>query len=203
MGVEFTITKELANIGVTLSELISITSTVQREIRGKVFNDVFDRMVNELAKTYDVVIDNLTPLLDIETVDDFAAGFDQRYAKFRDEYLIEISKPRSYCDESYETYLELKTLRETKTKFPLLKRTFDRLDQFVEKWITNDEWLAMSVDTLFKMLYRLLTEISDTKAKDIEDAYLLYQSGREAFIAHLGLIADRQEVFDSLRVEHV
>lgn len=202
MGVDFTITKELANVGVTVTELTSITAIIQSEIKGREFNELFDRVVNELAQTYDVVVDNLVPLLAIATLDEFAQQFDQHYADFKDRYLMEISKPRSYCDEAYETYLVLKTLRETKTQFPLLKRTFDRFDEFIEKWVTNDEWLPMSVDTLFKMIYRLLTEISDTKTKDIEDAYLLYQSAREDFTPHLQLIIAKQETLSALQVQH-
>ena len=198
MSIELVIVKELANIGVTLTELSSIARTVTSEIRRGEFAKLFTEMVAELAKCYDVVDDNISPLVELDSELDFVANFDVRHADYKARYLKEISKPRTYVDDAYETYLTLKTLRESKTSYPLLKRTFGRLDEFVDKWVTNDAWLAMSIDTLFKMLHRLLNEVAEVKQKDPSDAYLIYHAALSDFDGYLALIRDKRGLLDEI-----
>jgi hypothetical protein len=147
-----------------------------------------------------VLTQNLSPFaaLDNETV--FMQGFDQLYAAYRDSYLALVSKPRAFSDEAYEHYLVLQTFRETKTKFPLLKRTFERLEKFVDKWVTNDAWLAMSIDNLLKRLQRLLSEVAEIKQKDPADAFFILSAAFRDFSDYLQLITGKR---DQLRVKPV
>jgi hypothetical protein len=86
-------------------------------------------------------------------------------------------------------------MREAKTSFPLLKRTFGRLAELTDKWIANDYWLAMSIDTLYKMLPRLLTEIAELKQKNPGDAWLVYRAAVSDFDIHLALIRQQNARF--------
>ncbi len=69
----------------------------------------------------------------------------------------------------------LREYKETQTAYPLLKRTFERLDEFIDKWITNDAWLAMSIENLLKMLHRFLNEVAELKQKDPTDAFTVFR----------------------------
>lgn len=192
MGIELDIVKELATINVTLTELASIATLVNGEISNPDFSPGFNKMVTDIAKSYDVVTVNLLPLAGFETEAAFTDGFDASHAAYTACYLMEISKPRLYAEDAYEEYLALKTLPQCKTSFPLLKRTFSRLDQLVDKWITNDAWLAMSIDNLCKRLQALLNEIAALKQKDPSDAYQIYDNAFTAFRPYLALIGQQR-----------
>jgi len=194
MGIELDITKELATISATLTEFVSVSSIIKGHIKNSDFDQRFNKMVNDIARCYQVVTDNLLPVSGLATETDFIESFDTRHAAYTDCYLKEISKPRSYAEDAYEEYLLLKTLKESKTRFPLLKRSFIRLDGFIDKWIDNDVWLAMSVDTLFKRLQSLLNEIADYKRQDPEDAFVIYHSIFTGLNDYLALIKNKHEI---------
>jgi hypothetical protein len=198
MGIELDITRELATIGATATEVSAIAKLVNSQIRSSDFSTRFNKILTDIAVSYDVVTLNLTPLAELDSESAFLDGFDDCHAAYAACYLMEISKPRTSADDAYEEYLLLKTLKESKTSFPLLKRTFERLDQFIDKWITNDYWLAMSIDILFKRLQGLLNEIATLKKKDAEDAWLLYQSAFSGFNAYLALIRQQREFLEDV-----
>lgn len=193
MGIEQVITEELASASVTLCEISAITKVVNAEIKNESFITPFNTMIVEITKCYEVITTNLTPFCAIDSEQAFVEKFDTLNSAYRDCYLKEISKPRIYSDEAYEQYLVLQSMKECKTSFPLLKRTFTRLDEFVDKWITNDAWLAMGIDNLFKRLPRLFNEISELKQKDTSDAFVIYQSAFDEFKVYLDLISKKHK----------
>lgn len=188
MGLELDIGKQLASINVTLSELISITNTVNTELQNTPFGIQFNEMIEQIAQSFDVVTDNLLPLCEMASEEEFSSSYDNRHSTYKDTYLMEISKPRNYGEQAYEQYLELKTSREMKTGYPLLKRSFERFDFLIDKWINNDAWLAMSIDNLFKRLQQLLNEIGTLNTKDPADAFTIYQSAFAGFKLYIDLL---------------
>lgn len=198
MGIELDLLRELGTISVTLSELSAVTRLINGELKNSDFGQRYNHMVAEICVGYDAVTDNLLPLCEFESQAEFEKHFDDRHAAYKACYLNEISKPRNHGEAAYLEYLELQTLPQMKTGYPLLKRAFTRLDQFIDKWINNDAWLAMCVDNLFKRLQQLLNDIAGLKQKDAEDAFLIYQSALGAFKTHLLLI---QQLNVSLKQE--
>jgi len=181
VGTEFTINQELGSVCATAAELTAITQTVTRFIKSESFIGVFQPMVKEITKCYELLTHNMTPFIDLTDEASFNQSFDELYARYKDDYLNEVSKPRTYSEAAYELHLELKRLDESKTNYPILKRTFARLDELINKWIDNDVWLAMSIDNILKMLQRLLNEIAELKRQDPEEAFLVYNSAMAAF----------------------
>ena len=194
MGIELIIVEELANINVTLTELSSITRIVNSQIKSNDFDKVFNKMIDEIAKSYDVVISNLQTFYELDSEASFVADFDSLHAAYTARYLKEVSKPRTYTDEAYEEYLILKNLKQSKTSYPLLKRTFERLDLFIDKWVTNDAWLAMNIDILFKRLQQLLNEVAEVKKKDSGDAFIIYNSALVDFDDNIALIRKNHDL---------
>jgi hypothetical protein len=188
MGIELDSLQELASINVALTELTSLTRIINGEIRSGEFHDRFNKIVEDIARCFDVVTDNLQALSEIDSETALGDKFDQFHSDYTACYLKEISKPRIYSDDAYEGYVLLRLQKEIKTGFPLLKRTFERLDKFIDKWVTNDAWLAMAVDNLFKRLQALFNEIATLKKKDPEEAYLIYASAWHDFKPYLDLI---------------
>lgn len=195
MGIEFVVAKELGNIAATQTEFVAVARVVNGEIGPGPFGTLFNTMMGRMADAYDVVIDTLQPFQALDTEAAFNDGFDARVAAYRDSYLLAISKARTLTVDAYDDYEHLVCMREAKTGYPLLKRTFARLAELTDKWIANDYWLAMSIDTLFKMLPRLLQEIADLKAKDPTDAYVIYASMLDDLDGHLSLIHERNTRF--------
>lgn len=201
MGIEFIAVKEMGNIAATQTEFSAITRIVNSEVGPGTFASLFNTMMQRMADSYGVVIETLQPLTDMDGEDRFNEDFDDKTKAFRDGYLLAISKARSLTVDAYDDYEHLVCMREAKTGYPLLKRTFSRLAELTDKWIANDYWLAMSIDTLFKMLPRLLKEIEDLKARDPADAYLIYQSAFGDIGRHLSLIRQQQACFLDAIVE--
>ena len=128
----------------------------------------------------------------------FKQLFDDTHQAFKRSYLMDVSKPRRYCDDVYDAYLAMQQTKEAKTTFPLLKRNFLRLDALYDKWINNDAYLPMSIDAVLKLQNRLLNEISELKAKDAEDAYILFSSAMEDLEDYLTLINAKNSCISEL-----
>lgn len=197
MGIELDILQELTGVNVALSEASSLARIINGEIRSGEFHTRFNKIIDDIAKCFAVVTDNLQPFFAIDTEAALLEHFDKLHADYSACYLKEISKPRIYCDDAYEGYVLLRLQKEIKTGFPILKRSFERLDKFIDKWITNDAWLAMAIDNAFKRLQILLNEIAVLKNKDPEDAFLIYASALRDFSPYLDLIKQQYAVLQA------
>lgn len=191
MGIELTLIREMTSVCATASEWDGIARTVNTLLRSGDFNKQFNQMVAELNKTYVMLGDTLSPFAELDTEQRFADRFDALHEQYRGRYLLDVSQPRKFADETYEIYLLLQQTKEIRTNYPLLKRTFTRLDEFIDKWVTNDAWLAMSIDTLLKMLNRFFTEIGEMKKGDIEEAFLVYDAAFAEFRIYLALLEEK------------
>ena len=67
MGIELDILRELGTINATLSELSSIATTVNGQIRSGEFNTRFNKIVEDIGKSYDVVSANFRPLSELQS----------------------------------------------------------------------------------------------------------------------------------------
>jgi len=193
MGLEFSVNKELASISVTLTELAAVVGILRRQLPNTSFQTQLSQLVRPLFECYAVIADNLAPWRELLDEAVFQRDFEARHEAYQANFLKEASKPRIFCEQAYEQYQLLKSCKEVKTSYPLLKRNFTRLDEYLDKWIDNDTWLVMSMDLMFKMLNRLLQEIAEFKRKDAEDAYLVYASAFADFAVYLGVIEEKLE----------
>lgn len=193
MGVEFNLLKDMGTINSTALELVAVNRLIKSHIGNAAFLAEYDSMVSDINACYQVVIDNLEPFVELQTQADFEAKFEALYRHYIDSYLTEISRPRVHAEFVYEKNLQFRKLKEVKTGFPILKRSFARLHEIVDKWLDNDIWLAMTIDSLFKLLARLLNEINETAAKDTEDAFLVYQGGVLVLADYLAILKQQVE----------
>jgi len=188
MSQVFNINEELACIAVTSTELASITNTMVKNIRNKDFIYLFSSIINEVNQSYAVLNNLFSPFCNINNETLFKSDFDEKHKFFKDNYLMEISKPRKYCDNVYDSYVEMQQTKESKTGFPLIKNNFLRLNKLYDKWISNDCYLGMSIDRAAKLENNLLTEIANLKIKDSEDAFINLLSSFEDFNDYLEII---------------
>ena len=188
MGVEFNIMRELATVCVTASELAAIEHLVKSELKKPDFVEQFDKMTGAIGECYSVVVANVQPWLDITDESTFCEKFDSVHADYKATYLSITNRPRVASEQAYNEYILLREFKETQTAYPLLKRTFVRLDEFIDKWITNDAWLAMSIENLLKILHRFLNEVADLKQKDPSDAFIIFQAAMVALRPYYALL---------------
>jgi hypothetical protein len=193
MAIELDITRELATISATFMELVAVANTVNTEMGDSDFTRHFNKIVDDIGNSYDTVTENLLPLAAFSSEETFIKEFDARHAAYTACYLTEISRPRVSGENAYLEYLELQNTKEFKTGFPLLKRSFERFRQFIDKWVDNDAWLAMGVDNLFKRLQALLNEIATLKQKDPSDAYVIYRAAFDGFSPYLQMMQDGRD----------
>lgn len=198
MSFVFKINEELATITVTASELLSVTRTISGFIKNPEFIRQFNAIVSEINKSYPVVLDSFSPFYEIDSEESFVGLFDEKFEVFKSRYLMDVSKPRRYLDNVYDAYIKMQQSKEAKTNFPVLKRTFSRLDTLYDKWVTNDALLAMSIDGVLKLKNRLLTEIGEIKQKDAEYAYIIYSSSFEDFRDYLTMIKSKSDDISKL-----
>lgn len=196
MGYEFKINKELASLSNTASEWLSIAEVVNGQIPSGPFHDQFNQMIKELSGCYELMVKNLRQLAELDSEAAFVNGFDGLLEAYRGYYLQEASKPRPFADEAYEIFLDLSLTKEFNTSYPLLHRTFYRLTEFVDKWVTNDAWIVMSSDIVFKTMLRFLQEIETLKKQDSEDAFIVFQSAMNRFLSYADLIDNLKASID-------
>jgi hypothetical protein len=198
MGFVFKINEELASITVTATELLSITRTITGMVKNEAFVQLFSGIIREINKSYGVVIDSFAPFYELDSEEKFVQRFDEVHQAFKGAYLLDVSKPRKYFENVYDAYIEMQHTKEIKTGFPLLKHTFSRLDDFYDKWITNDAYLTLNIDGGLKLKNRLLNEIAELKRKDEEYAYLSFASALDDFRDYITLIQNKSDTVASL-----
>ena len=191
MGIQLNSLKELATISMTAVEFDAVDNIICSQIGNPSFQQDYNSLMFDITNTYQVVVDNLKSLSQIASEQDFSERYTALSQVFLDSYLKEISQPRVNAEFTYEKYLQFRKLKEVKTGFPLLKLSFARLHDLIDKWIDNDIWLAMTIDSLFKMTARQLNELNELKKRDVEDAFILYQSSIYAYQPYLEIIMTR------------
>lgn len=195
MSLELKIRKELGTLTATAYEWYGYYSIVNSKVRSGEFHRLFNKMIFELVDIYGLVTDGLAPFVAIESEEQFAASFDSLQEEYQNNFLQLASKPRHHCDAAYEEFLLFSIMKDYKTGYPLLKRTYESMDTFVDKWVTNDAWIVMSMDVVFKSLNRLLLEISTLKKQDLEDAWLVYQQAFAGFSPQLEMLKSCRELY--------
>lgn len=198
MSFVFKINEELAVIPVTAIELISITNSFNTIVKNGEFLSLYNAIIAEISQSYAVIDELISPFINLDTETKFTQFFEQIFQSFKERYLFDVSKPRRYCDNIYDDYIALQQTKESQSGFPILKRTFSRLDAFYDRWITNDNWLAMSIDNSIKLYNRHLSEISDINKIDPEYAYEIYRSANTDLFGYLDMIRKKHAQLQEL-----
>lgn len=198
MGVELKITRELATVCVTQGEWKAIETLIKGELTKPTFVEQFDKIGLSINECYSVTTAVISPWLSLSNETEFCTRFDAAYADFKATYLTITNRPRVASERAYLDYMLLREFKETQTAYPLLKLTFARMDEFIDKWITNDAWLAMSIENFVKMLYRFLTEVAELKQKDPTDAFAIYQALMSALRPFVGLLENDCKALEEL-----
>lgn len=196
MGTELTILKELGTISMTSAELAAVTKIIREEIDAKEFRTELHSLLSDMVNTYQLVVDIFTPFTEISTQRQFKTQFSDTFQRYSDEFNQNLSIPRVNAEFTFEKTLQFRKLTPVKTSYPILKRAFARLLEYIDKWHDNDIWLSMSIDMLMKMVLRLMNEVNDIQKKDTEQAFLLYESSASHYRGFLAIIENNIQSMD-------
>lgn len=188
VSTELTLLNELAKVAATQCEWLSIAAVVTKHIRDAGFVAQYRRMSAELETCYRFTEAIFARFVAVATFEQFERAFDRLNDEYQQNYLFEASEPRRAADRAYEIFLGILQRKQFKTTYPLLKRTFDRLDYFVDKYVTNDAWLVMSIDAMLKRMSRFLHEVAELRKVDREEAFLVYRALMLSIERFLGTI---------------
>ncbi len=200
MGNEFKLLKSMATIAATASELAAVNTLITGEIGSADFLEEYDSLLADILNTYHGFENILRPLTAIRSAEDFEEHFSARFQFYGDNYQSALSEPRINAEFTFEKYLQFRKRREVKTSYPLLKNAFSRLHEYIDKWIDNDIWLAMTIDSLLKTLFRLLGEVNAVCARDPEEAFAVYNAFVAGLSSYLDLIHQALEQIEATRL---
>ena len=194
MANEFKALKELATVSATVSEPAGVNSVICSELDSADFRSEYDSLLQDVVNTYQVVIDIIEPLMALNDRSQFDSQFAELSSWYAQHYQKALSQPRINAEFTYEKYLQFRKRKEVATGYPLLKVCFTRLHDFIDKWIDNDIWLAMCIDTLLKMLNLQLHELQDVYRADKDEAWMLFCAGPGRCAPYLKMIEDNLSV---------
>ncbi len=188
MANEFKALKECATVTATLQELAGINAIICEEIPMPGFRSEYDSLLLDIVNTYQVVVDILQPLMMLNQRDSFVSSFEDIAQWYADHYQRALSQPRINAEFTFEKYLQFRKRKEVNTSYPLLKACFGRLHDFIDKWIDNDIWLAMSIDTMLKMVNLVISDLADIRKRDRDEAFMLAQDSIGKLAPYLAMI---------------
>ena len=194
MGKEFTIIKELSTISATLAELVAIDRILLAEITSADFRRDYVSLLSDIHNTYQAFIDILQPLTQALTLESFNANFNEIHQYYGDNHQSMHSQSRVNAEFTYEKYLQFRKLKQVNTAYPPLKAAFARLHDLIDKWIDNDIWLALCIDTVLKMLNQILSDVAKLRINDEDEAYRYYYSCVNEFVPYLSMMTERLDL---------
>ncbi len=189
MGNEFKELKAIATISATAVELAAVDTLITGEIGSADFLDEYTSLLLDILNTYRGLETILQPVLAFHSQEAFTQGFGASAEWYENHYQAALSEARANAELTFHKYLQFRKRREVGTSFPLLKQAFARLHEYIDKWIDNDIWLAMNIDTLLKTLFLLVGEVKSLHARDPEEAFAVYRASVAGLAPYLELIS--------------
>jgi hypothetical protein len=123
-------------------------------------------LIAEARKSFDVVVDVVTPLYALNSETTMRAEFPKLYANFKSAYLRNSNEVRTHCHIVKDQIGGLKESQAWKENIPLLRNAFNRLVQLEAKWIGNDDDLAYKMDRFLDRMDGELGQINQTLPTD-------------------------------------
>ena len=175
MSTELQISIGIAKLRVNLSEFVSVIknlgtaaagAAVQEEIRAAI-----KKMIREVRKNYDTVVDALTPLYEMNTKRKFSLRFAKVRAAFKKKYLKSGSLVRTHCRIVEQHLWKLRTRRRWMSKLPFVKRSFKRLEILCDSWLAVDTELIEDMEKFIGSLNGFLNGIARLEKREPGEAH--------------------------------
>lgn len=198
MGTELKIGNEFASITVSSTEFVSLIKQLSGVVKDEQFRETLADMIPEVRRSYETAVDVFTPLYALDTQRKFSSKFSEERANIKKHYLKDITSVRTHCDEVSKKLEDLKRRKVWKSKIPLFRRSFRRLEDLAIDWAANDQILASNMEWLLKSLNQLLNDIASIKKRDSKEAYRTLTNALEEFEVFFLKVKSHLKTLDEL-----
>ena len=151
--------------------------------------DALKTMIAEVRKSFDVVLDVVTPLYALNTEAMLRSEFPKLYANFKNAYLKNSNEIRTHCHIVTDQFERLKASQSWKQNIPVIRDAFQRLIETEATWASADYTLA---NKMSNFLSNVDTELSRIDAMLQTDASASLDAVRE-------LLADTEQQIKSIK----
>jgi hypothetical protein len=161
----------VATLKVSLNDFVAVVGRLTGAVQEEAVRASLKDMIAEVRKSYETAVDVFTPFFAIDSREKFQADFATRYAEFNNKYLRDKNYIKTSSHIVSNKILEVLQRQKYREGWPILGRSYDRLQRLGAEWIGSDEQLGQSMDTLLKGLDVSLKRITERKQYDPDDAF--------------------------------
>jgi hypothetical protein len=123
-------------------------------------------LIAEARKSFDVVVDVVTPLYALSSEATMGTEFPKLYANFKNAFLKNSDEVRTHCQIVKDQIERLKASQAWKQNFPVARNAFQRLVQSEAKWAGNDDALADKMNNFLRVMNDELNLINQALPTD-------------------------------------
>lgn len=161
----------LAGFEVDLGEFARVVRDLTAARLDSQTKEALRTLIAEARKSFDVIVDVVTPLYGLNSAASMQAAFPSLYADFKNAYLKQAGEIRTHC---HIVTHQIQTLKESKAwreNIPLFQNAFARLVQSSDRWVGNDDALADKMDRFLNEMDAELNAINTTLQSDADAAF--------------------------------
>ena len=118
------------------------------------------KMIAEVDKDFDLVIEVLTPLYAINTNEDLRAQWPAVFQKFKKLYFTQWGSLSTSCGIVMDQLQRVRDAHNWKRRIPVLRDAVKKLDDQGQRWMCNDEELYRSMNAFMKSLNTTLVDVN-------------------------------------------
>lgn len=118
------------------------------------------KMIAEVDKDFDLVIEVLTPLYAINTNEDLRAQWPAVFQKFKKLYFTQWGSLSTSCGIVMDQLQRVRDAHNWKRRIPVLRDAVKKLDDLGQRWMCNDEELYRSMNAFMKSLNTTLVDVN-------------------------------------------
>ena len=175
MAIELKLQLGIAEMSFNLNEFLDVIKKLAGEAKEKQVKQSIKEMIAETRKSYDTVVDVVTPLYTIRTEETLKDKFAGIHAQFNNVYLKNFDEARTHCHIVIDKLNELKKKKAWLESMPVIKKAFKKLEGLSTKWIAQDEYLARIMNDFLTEIETFFHNVEAALQKDASNAlaYLL------------------------------
>ena len=181
MGTEIELNVGVAKLKADLSEFTSaVKSLVDAAIGANEkerARSAIKEMVAEVRKTFDTIVDTLSPLYTLTTESQFAAQFAANRASFKSLYLKRNDLARTHCHVVQQQFEGLEQRRAWVAKLPLVEHAYMNLKRICDKWLLQDWSIVQQIETFFRTLNTFVDDIANLTRSDPRQGFQALNDG--------------------------
>jgi hypothetical protein len=169
MGSEIALNASIVSFKIDLTDFVSAIKALANEAiasnEKEQARTAIKEMIGEVRKSFDTIVDVLTPLYGL-TESQFSARFADAYRSFKAVYLKRSALARTHCHVVLALLEELRKRRSWMANLPLANRAFADLEQQRKKWLGSDDYFIEVMEDFFRTLNAFMDEIAGKEPKE-------------------------------------